>query len=44
MHLASLDELRSVLTLRQEAIGFRKQAADADKELRAYLDGLTIAD
>jgi len=31
-------------TLRQEAVSLRKQASDAERELRAFLDGLTIGE
>ena len=44
-YVTELDRQETRLqTLRQEATALRKQSIDADRELRAYLDGLTIAD
>jgi hypothetical protein len=44
-YVAELDRQETRLqTLRQEAATLRKQAADADRELRAFVDSLTITD
>ncbi len=44
-YAAELDDQETRLqSLRQDATRLRKQAADADADLRAYLDTITIED